>query len=29
MSLPEIDSSCLFDVKGKSALVIGATGAFG
>lgn len=29
MSLPEINSSALFDVAGKSAIVIGATGAFG
>lgn len=29
MSLPAIDPSGLFDVAGKSAIVIGATGAFG
>ena len=29
MSLPSIDTSTLFDVRGKSAIVIGATGAFG
>jgi NAD(P)-dependent dehydrogenase (short-subunit alcohol dehydrogenase family) len=29
MSLPLIDSSKLFDVAGKSAVVIGATGSFG
>jgi NAD(P)-dependent dehydrogenase (short-subunit alcohol dehydrogenase family) len=29
MSLPPISSSTLFDVRGKSALVVGATGAFG
>lgn len=29
MSLPQVDTRRLFDVAGKSALVIGATGAFG
>ena len=29
MTLPAIDSAALFDVKGKSAIVVGATGAFG
>ena len=29
MTLPAIDPSSLFDVKGKSAIVIGATGSFG
>lgn len=29
MSLPSIDPSNLFDVRGKSALVVGATGSFG
>jgi NAD(P)-dependent dehydrogenase (short-subunit alcohol dehydrogenase family) len=29
MTLPAIDSAGLFDVRGKSALVVGATGAFG
>lgn len=29
MSLPAVDLSSLFDVRGKSALVVGATGAFG
>lgn len=29
MTLPEIDTKSLFDVRGKSAIVIGATGAFG
>lgn len=29
MSLPNIDPSGLFDVAGKSAIVVGATGAFG
>jgi NAD(P)-dependent dehydrogenase (short-subunit alcohol dehydrogenase family) len=29
MSLPSIDPSRLFDVSGKSALIVGATGAFG
>lgn len=29
MTLPKIDNSALFDVAGKSALVIGATGSFG
>ncbi len=29
MSLPAIDPTGLFDVRGKSALVVGATGAFG
>jgi NAD(P)-dependent dehydrogenase (short-subunit alcohol dehydrogenase family) len=29
MSLPDIDTAGLFDVAGKSALIIGATGAFG
>lgn len=29
MSLPEIDTSQLFDVRGKSAIIVGATGAFG
>jgi NAD(P)-dependent dehydrogenase (short-subunit alcohol dehydrogenase family) len=29
MSLPSIDSSKLFDVAGKSAVVVGATGSFG
>jgi NAD(P)-dependent dehydrogenase (short-subunit alcohol dehydrogenase family) len=29
MTLPAIDASKLFDVAGKSALVVGATGAFG
>jgi NAD(P)-dependent dehydrogenase (short-subunit alcohol dehydrogenase family) len=29
MSVPHIDTKTLFDVKGKSAIVIGATGAFG
>lgn len=29
MSLPGIDTSALFDVAGKSAVVIGATGSFG
>jgi len=29
MSLPILDPSALFDVRGKSAIVVGATGAFG
>jgi len=29
MSVPQIDTTRLFDVAGKSAIVIGATGAFG
>ena len=29
MTLPSIDPSALFDVAGKSAVVVGATGAFG
>jgi NAD(P)-dependent dehydrogenase (short-subunit alcohol dehydrogenase family) len=29
VSLPEIDSSRLFDVAGKSAIIVGATGSFG
>lgn len=29
MSLPSIDPSVLFDVKNKSAIVVGATGSFG
>jgi NAD(P)-dependent dehydrogenase (short-subunit alcohol dehydrogenase family) len=29
MTLPSIDTSALFDVRGKSALIVGATGAFG
>lgn len=29
MSLPQIDSSNLFDVAGKAAIVVGATGSFG
>jgi NAD(P)-dependent dehydrogenase (short-subunit alcohol dehydrogenase family) len=29
MTLPIIDTGALFDVRGKSALVVGATGAFG
>lgn len=29
MSLPKIDTTRLFDIAGKSAIVIGATGAFG
>jgi NAD(P)-dependent dehydrogenase (short-subunit alcohol dehydrogenase family) len=29
MSLPAINPAALFDVRGKSALVVGATGAFG
>jgi len=29
MSLPKIDTSKLFDVAGKSAIVVGATGSFG
>jgi NAD(P)-dependent dehydrogenase (short-subunit alcohol dehydrogenase family) len=29
MSLPAIDPASLFDVRGKSALVVGATGSFG
>jgi NAD(P)-dependent dehydrogenase (short-subunit alcohol dehydrogenase family) len=29
VSLPTIDASRLFDVRGKSAIVVGATGAFG
>ena len=29
MSLPQIDTSGLFDVAGKSAIVVGATGSFG
>ena len=29
MTLPVIDTAALFDVAGKSALVVGATGAFG
>ena len=29
MSLPSIDTATLFDVSGKSAVVVGATGAFG
>lgn len=29
MSLPEIDTAMLFDVSGKSAVIVGATGAFG
>lgn len=29
MTLPAIDSAALFDVRGKAAIVVGATGAFG
>lgn len=29
MSLPQIDTTSLFDVAGKSAIVVGATGSFG
>jgi NAD(P)-dependent dehydrogenase (short-subunit alcohol dehydrogenase family) len=29
MTLPSIDTTALFDVRGKSALVVGATGSFG
>jgi NAD(P)-dependent dehydrogenase (short-subunit alcohol dehydrogenase family) len=29
MSLPQIDTSGLFDVEGKSAIIVGATGSFG
>jgi NAD(P)-dependent dehydrogenase (short-subunit alcohol dehydrogenase family) len=29
MTLPAIDTSALFDVKGKSAIIVGATGSFG
>lgn len=29
MSLPDIDTSNLFDISGKSAIVVGATGSFG
>jgi NAD(P)-dependent dehydrogenase (short-subunit alcohol dehydrogenase family) len=29
MSLPSIDPTGLFDVRGKSAIIVGATGAFG
>ena len=29
MSLPDIDTSKLFDVTGKSAIIVGATGSFG
>jgi len=29
MTLPKIDPGALFGVRGKSALVVGATGAFG
>lgn len=29
MSLPQIDTSGLFDIEGKSAIVVGATGSFG
>jgi NAD(P)-dependent dehydrogenase (short-subunit alcohol dehydrogenase family) len=29
MTLPKLDSAGLFDVRGRSALIIGATGAFG
>jgi NAD(P)-dependent dehydrogenase (short-subunit alcohol dehydrogenase family) len=29
MSLPDIDPSVLFDIRGKSAIVVGATGSFG
>ena len=29
MTLPAIDTAALFDVRGKSAVVVGATGAFG
>jgi NAD(P)-dependent dehydrogenase (short-subunit alcohol dehydrogenase family) len=29
MTLPQIDTAALFDVRGKSAIVVGATGAFG
>ena len=29
MTLPNIDPSALFDVAGKSAIIVGATGAFG
>lgn len=29
MTLPVIDPSVLFDVRGKSAIIVGATGAFG
>ena len=29
MTLPAVDPSGLFDVRGKSALIVGATGAFG
>lgn len=29
MTLPQIDPAALFDVAGKSALIVGATGAFG
>lgn len=29
MTLPKIDTAALFDVRGKSAIIVGATGAFG
>ena len=29
MSLPSIEVASLFDIRGKSALIVGATGAFG
>jgi NAD(P)-dependent dehydrogenase (short-subunit alcohol dehydrogenase family) len=29
VSLPSIDSAGLFDIRGKSAIIVGATGAFG
>jgi NAD(P)-dependent dehydrogenase (short-subunit alcohol dehydrogenase family) len=29
MTLPAIDQSSLFDIRGKSALIVGATGSFG
>jgi NAD(P)-dependent dehydrogenase (short-subunit alcohol dehydrogenase family) len=29
MTLPQIDTAALFDVRGKTAIVVGATGAFG
>ena len=29
MSLPKIDAGALFDIHGRSALIVGATGAFG
>ena len=29
MSLPNIDVARLFDIRGKSAVIVGATGAFG